>query len=626
MNGTYCFCSNRTKRKIEVKSEKKKFLRIIEEANVDPLNNSTRRSIISQINRGTDLKILEIGDFTPEKSVGSGASSDVCLLVRKDDGQKFAGKFVKGEIGTKDFINEATILKSCSTACATIVNLVGITTTPKCLVLEFYENGSLDKALRKDNLNVERGMETEFPFLRRLGYILDMCKAVHQLHRENICHRDIAMRNLLLSDDKEHVILTDFSLSRIVSSAFETQSTLTTLVPTKSAPETFRKSITSKSGHENWKRYYSLKSDIWSLGVTMFEIIDKEELGDIKERKHMPSRFPTERLPPTKVFNRMQDLWILVLRCWNQRPEDRPQSWDVQERIERLISDPWNIGNEDDGYIRAPSKGFATAGSTFDDQRLASCCSQLEMSTDCNWMDTVYEDEYGLPSGSLQLESPSISILAEQESPKSIMPSMMKDFFRKMSSFAKRRDIGIHGQGVKGQLINKQKWLMFSRIDSEKTFNKNLSLPSGTPNPNINTLSQHFSLKQLHSSNFPLQRNKSDPSISNSQLMIGKGFKFLKSLGSVSSMLSNSFSSRYEESIITDRVQYCSPLSLSFNSTVTNMRYCKDRGFFRNRATMEEKPNSPDFLYTPDTPNSEMANEQPTAFVLSETPRVSVVV
>merc|ERR1719320_261477 len=129
-------------------------------------------------------------------------------------------------------------MNSCSNVCSKIVNLFGITTKPRCLVMDYYINGSLDVALLEDDKNTKLGGKTEFPFLLRLGYILDMCKAISELHLRNICHRDIAMRNLLLSDDKKHVLLTDFSLSRAVSSALKTQSTITSILPKESAPET----------------------------------------------------------------------------------------------------------------------------------------------------------------------------------------------------------------------------------------------------------------------------------------------------------------------------------------------------------------------------------------------------
>jgi len=612
MNGNFCFCVNRMKRKMERRRDKRKFLQIIKNANLDPLNDFRRKCVMSQIDRGSALEILDMKDFNPEVSLGSGLFSDVCLLARKEDGKKFAGKFIKRDIGSKDFINEATILKSCSTACATIANLVGIITTPKCLVLELYVNGSLDKALKNDNLNVARGKKAEFPFLSRLNYIRDMCKAVHHLHRENICHRDIAMRNLLLSDDKKHVILTDFSLSRVVSTAIQRQATLTNLVPKQAAPETIKQSNCSKFGRESWETYYSLKSDIWSLGVTMLEIINKEELGDIKDSKNMPCSFSTEWLPSKSVFNRLQDVWILILRCLSDRPEDRPQSWDVQEQIEMLIADPWNVGNENDAYIRAPVKG------TIDDQSTDGYYSLAGSPIESSWMNTVYEDELRLTSGSFPLESYSSPKLRKQESVAVIMPIVLKEFFRKISSYVRRRDLKAKGKGGKPQFSTKQKPF--------RPFDKHPLLPFREPSINRHLLGKHFSANL--NVNSPLRRNKSDPSMSNSNLTVGYRQKFLKTIQSGSSFLSSSLTVQNEESVIKDKVPYCSPLSVSIKSTATNIKFCKDRGFFKNIPTNfneEPTPNSPDYLFAPDTPDSEWADELTPASALNDSPMLNIV-
>jgi len=575
---------------------------MIKDANGDPQNAFKRRSIISQIDSITDLKILEINDFTVKGTLGSGISSEVCLLVRNKDQRKFAGKFINSGISTRDFVNEAKIMKSCSTACSTIVNLIGITTYPKCLVLAYYGNGSLDIALRKDNISVERGKETEFPFLRRLGYILDMCKAVHQLHRENICHRDIALRNLLLSDDKEHVVLTDFSLSRVVRSALETQSTLTQMVPTKSAPETIRKSKFSTSGSTNSERYYSLKSDIWSLGVAMFEIIDKE-LGHIKDKKQLPSRFSTKRQPSPNVFNRMQDLWILILRCWSERPAERPQIWDVQERIEMLIEDPLNVLNEaDDCYItRASTKGITTIGSISEEQKLMNLSSRYIMQGAFSSMNL---DLNHLTCGSLILESPTCVNTAEQESPDDIMPIMMEDFMRKISSYAKRRDGILLCTGAKDQSKNNQKWSRLNIVDGENRFNNRLLAPSGRCITDGHTDNMHLSHGTLQRFSFPLKRNKSDPSIHNPPSQV----KELRGrLDTLSSFQSISLSSLYEESVTQDRVEYCAPLSGSFRSEATNIKYCKERQFFksiREQLNMAEISNTCDCVRSLDSPKA----------------------
>jgi len=413
-------------------------------------------------------------------------------------------------------------------------------------------------------------------------------------------------------------------LSRIVSSAIKRQSTFTTIVPTKSPPETFTKATSSICGSKSFGRYYSLKSDIWSLGITMFEIINKEELGYITEMDHLPSGFSTEQLPSAKVFNRIQDLWILILRCWNNRPDDRPQSWDVQEQMEMVIADPLYNGNQDHTYIRALSNGV-TAGSIFEDDRLASCYSQSQLPVDGSWMNILYEDVGICTSESLKLESSiSSSELAEQESQESIMPLMKKHFFR-ISSYIRWRDIGSVRLARKGRLKNKQKQFKSNQIDYESC-SKHLLPPEGTPNQKKNTLSQHFRPNWLHRANFLLRRNKSVPSISNTRLAAGQGFEFLRKSEPVSTNLSSSSSAKFEDSVTTETVKYCSALSVSFNSNATNIRYCKDRSFFNKEVTnltVEEKPSTPSFIFAPDTPKSDIANGQVAPFELGDTPRLS---
>jgi len=519
---------------------------------MDPLRDSKRQNILSQIDRGSDLKILEMDDFIPKGSIGSGISSEVCLLVSKKDNKEFAGKFINSEISARDFINEVTILNSCS-RCPTIVNLIGIMTTPKCLVLEYHVNGSLDIALQEDSKCVEQGMETEFPFLRKLGYIKDLCAAVNALHLQKICHRDIAMRNLLLSDDKKHVVLADFSLSRVINSGMETQSTFTAVLPLTSAPESLRKSYSLPNGYETFTRYYSLKSDIWSLGITMFEIIDKK-LGVIKK---LPSRFPTKRFPPPKVFNRMRDLWILILRCWDEKQE-RPQSWEVLEQIEMLIENPLGVTKESEGYItHVSSKGG------YWDQMSGTL-------GDCSGMSPGFHDELSpceIDSGSFQCDSPT-SWLPEQESSDSMMSAMKT----KLAKIPRMRIPGVR----------------------DKIPFRNRNNRSRRKRKDLETVTQDYLLP---------------PSVASSKKSYGQKLK----------SLNYSMSSLDEPSIIFGGV-YCDPLSISYKSEATNIKYCADRHFFNNsgrnlieneNAKACEYPNTPDSLTSSENPLScELVTEE----------------
>jgi len=505
-------------------------------------------AIISYIEKNTDLKIFCMGDFTRKWSLGAGNSSQVYLLVSKKKKRNFAGKIYRESVGTTQFINEVKIMKSCSKNCASIVNLVGIIIKPRCLVLDYHAYGSLDVVLKKDSSNMKRGMETEFPFLLRLSYVLDMCHGVTELHRNNICHRDIAMRNLLLSDDKKHVVLSDFSLSRILDTPFDTQSTYTTTVPRTSAPETFGKTG-NHSYSEKWERHYSLKADIWSLGIAMFEIIRKEWIDPEKWYK-LPSRFPAEHLPPTTVFNREHELWCIILRCWDKKPERRPPSWEVQEKIENLYADPLNVQSQSLSYINRFSKLTMARTSNITVPRVNTECTFINRfnteATDTQFSCTFMEQ------GSENVGSPSDVT--------GFLCNNTKGFRR---SIVPR----------KSSQLWKQHGLQLKTIDNSKV--KNYLKPicpamTETYEPSTNKVMNYLQPVPSWGSERNFGRNSDGSST------VGEEMK----LTSTPSTSSVSFEEGWHKF---DKLQYCRSLSFSL-SAATNIRDCGDRQFFKLRA------------------------------------------
>jgi len=513
-----------------------------------------RDNILSQINRGAELKLLDIDDFLIQGLLGIGTSSEVYLLVRKNDKRKFAGKFLKGEVGRKEFIRETTLMNSCSNQCKNIINMIGITVIPRCLIMDYYMNGSLDVALRKDRENVQLGLETEFPFLRRLGYILDMCIAVTELHRRNICHRDIAMRNLLLSDDKKHILLADFSYSRKVKSALKRQGTLTNIFPLQSCPETFSKLNSSDSERAIRESWYSLKSDIWSMGITMFRIIDKG-FSEVKDWQQLPTRFPSESKPPPNVFDRIDDLWISILRCWNKNPEKRPQSSDLEDKIKQLIDNPLNAAIENEGYITYASPYRTLNGlSMHEDTMMSNSEVRLPMLSS---------------SRSIDQQSTFSSFLEVQDSSSSSTEI----------SWEPRIKIKAPGERTWSKIM--QKWNMLKGANYQHGSNQ----PTPPIRPIISSKtgdsSNHIPWNIPHSKSSVSKsiRNASTP---NKHLRINRGWRFVRTLRSISSIWSTSKSSFYELSQVSERVQYCPPIDIPSRSSPTNIAYCGDRHFFQS--------------------------------------------
>lgn len=120
-----------------------------------------------------------------------------------------------------------------------------------CIVMEFMEEGSLDKFLLSNRGKFEVKHFVDFSFQISLGMVY--------LSSEKIIHRDLALRNILVSSKKDRYIvkISDFGLSRQTSAYRISDSKL----PVKwSAPETYLK-------HES-----TIKSDVWSFGIVLWEI------------------------------------------------------------------------------------------------------------------------------------------------------------------------------------------------------------------------------------------------------------------------------------------------------------------------------------------------------------------
>jgi len=315
----------------------------------------SRVAVVDQIEkaigRESGLEIYEMHEFViTGEELGRGANSEVRVLLDVRSKQKFAGKFLRDDNCSWSLLNEAVIMRQFS-CCANIAHVEGIIVNPKILILRYYENGDLATALMRDNDKTSIDSESDFPFFVRLKYIQDTCRALTFLHRSNVCHRDLSMRNLLLSDDKKRVLLTDFTLSREVNGTLETQKTITPDIPIYSPPEAFANNK-EKVNHNKLGRFYSLKSDIWGLGITMFEIIEKKTFVQPRKGNYiLPTKLPAKNMPPRHVFDKGQFLMCEILRCLYPEPKKRPWSWEVLMEITKMLKNPRGCVRNDEEYV-----------------------------------------------------------------------------------------------------------------------------------------------------------------------------------------------------------------------------------------------------------------------------------
>jgi len=186
-----------------------------------------------------------------------------------------------------------------------IITFLGVCTDEKqlCMVTAYCANGSLDKYLRNNEISKEQ----------QLKWIKGIALGMFHLTKEGTVHRDLAARNVLL-DEGLIPKISDFGLSRYTfGNSEEAQTTKSEVGPLKwMAPESLK------------LKQYSEKSDVWSFGVTCWEIINQQEPYPNQDPYLVSVQVLTEKkfpsLPPKSEY---PSIHKLMASCFNYLPDKK---------------------------------------------------------------------------------------------------------------------------------------------------------------------------------------------------------------------------------------------------------------------------------------------------------------
>lgn len=262
---------------------------------------------------------LNNDDVELVEKIGRGNFGDVYKARLKLNNLSVAVKTCKVTLPDeqkKKFLQEGRILKQYEHP--NIVRFIGICVQkqPIMIVMELVSGGSL--------LNYLRTNADKLGTKPLLGMCQDAASGMQYLESKNCIHRDLAARNCLVGDT--HVVkISDFGMSReeeeyIVSDGLKQ-------IPIKwTAPEAL-----------NYGKYTSL-CDVWSYGVLAWEIFSKggtpyQGMTNTRARELIDSgyRMPAPDGTPDEVYQ-------LMLRCWQYEPEDRPHFNEIHAAVDLLYS------------------------------------------------------------------------------------------------------------------------------------------------------------------------------------------------------------------------------------------------------------------------------------------------
>ncbi|KAJ8337655.1 hypothetical protein SKAU_G00366210 [Synaphobranchus kaupii] len=300
-----------------------------------------------------DRRTLTLG-----KVLGAGEFGSVYegVFSPQDGGDiKVAVKTMKVGIHSLDdldsFLKEAEIMQGFDHD--NVVKLFGVTleqvqeqdsSVPMpMLILPFMKHRDLRRFLIATRYN---DIAMFVPYQSLLRFMIDIAAGMEYLSSHSFIHRDLAARNCMLDDDLR-VCVADFGLSKKIYSANYYRQKVAIRMPVKwMALESLSESM------------YSTKSDVWSFGVTMWEIVSRgrtpypgvanHELLDLLESGH--------RLKHPECD---QKLYEIMLNCWSRDPNQRPGFGELGERLKALLSElPPLEASEEVHYI---NQGLAVA-------------------------------------------------------------------------------------------------------------------------------------------------------------------------------------------------------------------------------------------------------------------------
>ncbi|XP_078656623.1 uncharacterized protein LOC144902860 [Branchiostoma floridae x Branchiostoma belcheri] len=214
-----------------------------------------------------------------------------------------------------------------------VVKFYGVLTKsdPQYIVVEYAANEELRRYLwgLREQLKVTGNRK----LFERLGFASGVASGLEELARLKIVHRDIAARNIVISDRKVAKIA-DFGLSRDVytSSAYErtNQGGVDELLPLKwMAVESLRDGV------------YTCESDVWSYGVLLWEIASFGEEPRYAGGPMHPDVCTLLELLKKGVRLQQPEncplpVYRIIRSCWIVDPSKRPTPEVLLQKIDQL--------------------------------------------------------------------------------------------------------------------------------------------------------------------------------------------------------------------------------------------------------------------------------------------------
>ena len=297
--------------------------------------------------------------------IGSGGMANVYKAIDRVLNRYVAVKVLKKEFSADETFVKKFRTEAQSAAGLTHANIVNVYDVAEdrglhFIVMELVEGITLKEYIHKKGRLTPKEV---------IGITMQVSSGIDAAHSNNIVHRDIKPQNIIISKEGK-VKVTDFGIAKATSS-----NTISTNV---------MGSVHYTSPEQARGGFSDVKSDIYSLGITMYEMITGQLPYDGDSTVSIALKHLQEDIvPPSEVVPEIPySLEQIILKCTQKSPDRRYANVALLIRdLKRSIQEP------DGDFVKIAPVSAATNTVIITPEEMARIQENNSFETD-------YEDDY----------------------------------------------------------------------------------------------------------------------------------------------------------------------------------------------------------------------------------------
>eukprot|EP00930_Biecheleria_cincta_P071170 TRINITY_DN58696_c0_g1_i1.p1 TRINITY_DN58696_c0_g1~~TRINITY_DN58696_c0_g1_i1.p1 ORF type:complete len:502 (-),score=139.47 TRINITY_DN58696_c0_g1_i1:46-1551(-) len=252
------------------------------------------------------IRVIGTGAFGKAYLVKNTEADQLCVVKQMETASMDAKE-------RDDAVKEAVVLKKMQHP--NIIQFQEIFMTRKgklCIVMEYADGGDLSSALKSQAGKL-------VPEAQVFEWFVQVCFSLHYVHQRKVLHRDLKGQNIFLMASGQ-TKLGDFGIARVLEATKDCAKSMVG-TPYYLSPEIIQ------------EKPYAFKSDVWSLGVVLYEMVSLKHPFEAESLVYLAQKILKDTVPDPDAEMYSANLSALIRRMLSKDDSRRPTIVEILRSV-----------------------------------------------------------------------------------------------------------------------------------------------------------------------------------------------------------------------------------------------------------------------------------------------------